>query len=156
MSYNLALACFEATHYDRAAEILQALTGPQATAEAFDLLGAVEERRAHTDAAEHDFQEATRRDAAGEDYRFDYGNSLVQHGKLETGAARIPYRGFRDLPKSWRLRIGLGSMTQYLAGDYQGAAEASTGGGWAQTGFRYRLLSAGRSLRFRAAPRGGH
>jgi tetratricopeptide (TPR) repeat protein len=122
VSYNLALACFEAARYDRAAEVLQTLTGPQGTAEAFDLLGAVEERRARTDAAERDFQEAARREAANEDYRFNYGNSLVQHGKLETGVAAFR-TAVSDLPKSWKLRIGLGSAC-YLAGDYQGAAEA--------------------------------
>jgi tetratricopeptide (TPR) repeat protein len=122
VSYNLALACFEAAQYDRAAEILQTLTGPQGTAEAFDLLGAVEERRAHTDSAERAFLEAARREAANEDYRFNYGNSLVQHGKLKTGVAAFR-TAVSDLPKSWKLRIGLGSAC-YLDGDYQGAAEA--------------------------------
>ena len=33
-----------------------------------------------TDFAEHAFQEAAQR-STSEDYRFDYGNSLVQHGE---------------------------------------------------------------------------
>jgi tetratricopeptide (TPR) repeat protein len=122
VSFNLALACFETAQYDRAAEILQTVTGPQGPAEAFDLLGTVEEKRAHAESAEHAFQEAARREAANEDYQFNYGNSLVQHGKLEAGV-----RAFRtavsDLPKSWKLRVGLGSAC-YLAGDYRSAAEA--------------------------------
>ncbi len=122
VSYNLALACFQAAEYDRAAEILQTVIGLQGTAEAFDLLGTVEERRANADSAERAFLEAARRDAANEDYRFNYGNSLVRHGKLETGVAAFR-AAVSDLPKSWKLRIGLGSAC-YLAGDYPGAAEA--------------------------------
>ncbi len=122
ISYNLALACFQAAQYDRAADVLQTLIGMQGTAEAFDLLGMVEERRANVGSAEHAFLEATRRETANEDYRFNYGNSLVQHGKLEMGAETFR-TAVSDLPQSWKLRIGLGSAC-YLAGDYQGAAEA--------------------------------
>ena len=62
-----------------------------------------------------------RRDPANEDYRFDYGNSLLQHGKLEPAIAA--YRAaVSDMPKSAKLRIGLGSAC-YLSGDYQCAAE---------------------------------
>jgi tetratricopeptide (TPR) repeat protein len=121
VSYNLALACFGAAQYDRAAEILQTLTAQQGKAEAFDLLGTVEEKRKNTDSAEHAFLEASRREAANEDYRFNYGNSLVQHGKLEAGVGAFR-AAVSDLPKSWKLRIGLGSAC-YLAGDYDGAAE---------------------------------
>jgi len=122
VNYNLALACFEAAQYDRAAEILQMLTNAQGRAEAFDLLGTVEDKRAHPDSAERAFLEAARREGANDDYRFNYGNSLVQHGKLETGVEAFR-AAVSDLPGSWKLRIGLGSAC-YLAGDYQGAAKA--------------------------------
>jgi tetratricopeptide (TPR) repeat protein len=122
VSYNLALACFQAAQYDRAAEVLRMLIGVQGTAEAFDLLGMVEERRTDAGSAERAFLEATRREAANEDYRFNYGNSLVQHGKLGMGVEAFR-TAVSDLPRSWKLRIGLGS-TCYLAGDYQDAAEA--------------------------------
>jgi tetratricopeptide (TPR) repeat protein len=121
VSYNLALACLQTGQYDRAAEVLQTLTGPQGKAEAFDLLGMVEEKRAHPDIAERAFEEAAHQEPSNEDYRFNYGNSLVQHGKLDlaVGAFRP---AVIDLPKSWKLRIGLGTAC-YLLGDYKTAAE---------------------------------
>jgi len=118
--YNLALACLQTGQYNRAAAVLQTLTGSQGKAEAFDLLGTVEEKRAQPDNAERAFAEAARREASNEDYRFNYGNSLVQHGKpdLAVGVFRA---AVSDLPKSWKLRIGLGTAS-YLLGDYETAA----------------------------------
>jgi tetratricopeptide (TPR) repeat protein len=113
VSYNLALACLQTGQYDRAAEVLQTLTGPQGKAEAFDLLGMVEEKRAHPDIAERAFEEAAHQEPSNEDYRFNYGNSLA------VGAFRP---AVIDLPKSWKLRIGLGTAC-YLLGDYKTAAE---------------------------------
>jgi tetratricopeptide (TPR) repeat protein len=121
VNYNLALAYLQTAQYDPAVQALQPFTGEQGKAEAFDLLGSIEEKRAHIEEAEQAFGEAARRDPANEDYRFDYGNSLVQHGKLEPAIAV-----FRDavsgLPRSAKLSIGLGSAC-YLSGDYQCAAE---------------------------------
>ncbi|HXI42964.1 MAG TPA: tetratricopeptide repeat protein [Bryobacteraceae bacterium] len=105
VNYNLALACLQTGQYSRAAEVLHTLTGPHATAEAFDLLGIVEEKRAHPDNAEHAFEEAAHREPTNEDYRFNYGRSLVQHGKLELAVA-VLRPAVLDLPKSWKLRIG--------------------------------------------------
>jgi len=122
VSYNLALACFEAGEYRRAAETLQTLTGPDGKAEAFDLLGMAEERLAHADGAERAFAEAARRDAANEDYRFNYGNALLQHAKPEKAVAAFRAAA-ADLPRSWKLRIGEGAAC-YLSGDYPAAAEA--------------------------------
>ena len=48
VSYNLALAYLEAAQYDRAALVLRPLADAQGKAEAFDLLGAIEEKRGHT------------------------------------------------------------------------------------------------------------
>ena len=122
VNYNLALACFQAGRYDRAAEVLRPFAGPDGKAEACNLLGAIEEKRGHMDDAEHAFEEATRRDRVSEDFRFDWGNALLQHGKLEP-AVRAFRSAVSDLPKSWKLRVGLGSAC-YLSGDYEGAAEA--------------------------------
>jgi tetratricopeptide (TPR) repeat protein len=120
-SYNLALACLQAEQYNRAAEVLQFFTGEQGKAEAFNLLGTVEEKRGRFGEAESAFEEAARRDSANEDYRFDYGNSLAQHGKLEPALA-VFQAAVADLPKSWKLRLGLGSVS-YLRGDYESSAE---------------------------------
>jgi tetratricopeptide (TPR) repeat protein len=121
VNYNLALAYLQTAQYDPAVQTLQAFTGPQGKAEAFDLLGSIEEKRSHTEEAEQAFHQASLRDPANEDYRFDYGNSLLQHGKLELATAAFR-AGASDMPKSAKLRIGLGSAC-YLAGDYQCAAE---------------------------------
>jgi tetratricopeptide (TPR) repeat protein len=121
VSYNLALACIEAEQYGRAAEVLEHWTSEQGKAEAFNLLGTAEGKLGHTGEAERAFEEAARRDRANEDYRFDYGNSLVQHGK--TGPALAAFgAAVHELPQSWKLRLGLGSAC-YLSGDYNGAAE---------------------------------
>jgi len=122
VTYNLALACLQAGHYDKASEALQPLTGPQGKAEAFDLLGAIEDKQAHTSAAEQAFQEAARREPANEDYRFDYGNALLQHGKVQPAIAAFR-AGLVDVPESAKLRIGLGSA-YYLSGDYEESVKA--------------------------------
>ena len=122
VNYNLALACFEAGQYERASQALQPLTGPRGGAEAFDLLGGVEEKRAHPDAAEQAFAEAARREPANEDYRFNYANALLQHGKLQAAIAAFR-SALADVPRSAKLRIGLGSA-YYLSGEYEPSAQA--------------------------------
>jgi tetratricopeptide (TPR) repeat protein len=121
VNYNLALAYSQTAQYDPAVQALQAFTGTQGKAEAFDLLASIEEKRARTGDAEHAFAEAARRDPANEDYRFDYANSLLQHEKLEPAIAAFR-SAVSELPKSAKLRIGLGSAC-YLSGDYACAAE---------------------------------
>jgi tetratricopeptide (TPR) repeat protein len=118
----LAVACFKAGQYDRAVDLLRPFTGVQGKAEAFNLLGAIEEKRGRSPEAEHAFEEAAAGEPSNEDYRFDYGNSLVQHGKL--ALALTAFRaGVNDLPSSWKLKIGLGSA-YYLSGNYEDAARA--------------------------------
>ena len=122
LAYNLTLACMQTRRYDRAAEVMGRFTGLEGKAEAFDLLGTIEEKRGRATEAERAFGEAARREPANEEYRFDYGNALLQHGK--TAAALTVFgEGAEELPKSWRLRIGLGSA-YYLAGDYERSAGA--------------------------------
>ena len=122
VAYNLALGYLETSQYDRASEVLQPFTGPQGKAEAFDLLGTVEEKRLRPENAERAFGEAAQREPSNEEYRFDFGNSLLQHGKQEAAMAAFR-QAVSDLPNSWKLRVGLGSAC-YLAGDYESAAEA--------------------------------
>ena len=122
VSYNLALTYSQAEQYDKAAALLGPFTAEQGKADAFDLLGTIEEKRGKADEAERAFQQAANREPASEDYRFDYGNALAQHGKLE--AALDAFRAAAsELPKSWKLLIGLGSAC-YLSGDYESAAAA--------------------------------
>jgi tetratricopeptide (TPR) repeat protein len=122
VNYNLAVAYSQTARYDRAADIVRPFAGPQGKAEAFDLLGAIQEKQGRTVEAERAFQEAATREPSSEEYRFDYGNSFVQHGKVAT-AIQVFRAAVADSPKSWKLRAGLGSAC-YLAGDYERAAEA--------------------------------
>lgn len=122
VNYNLALACLQAGQYDRAAEVLKPFAGDSGKPEAFDLLGAIEEKRGRPAEAEKAFEAAARRESATENYAFDYANSLAQHGRLEPAFAAFQ-AGLARLPGSWKLRLGLGSVC-YLRGDYPRAAEA--------------------------------
>jgi cytochrome c-type biogenesis protein CcmH/NrfG len=122
VSYNLALACLQAGRYDQASEVLQPLTDAQGKAQTFDLLGTIEEKRAHASAAEQAFEEAARREPKNEDYRFDYGNALLQHGKLQP-AIEAFRAALVEVPGSAKLQIGLGSA-YYLSGDYEASAQA--------------------------------
>jgi tetratricopeptide (TPR) repeat protein len=117
VNYNLALACLQAGNYDKASKALQPLTGPQGKAEAFDLLGTIEDKKAHAVAAEQAFQEASQREPTNEDYRFNYANALLQHGKVQAAIAAFR-AALVDVPGSAKLRIGLGSA-YYLSGDYE-------------------------------------
>ncbi|MGI9071825.1 MAG: hypothetical protein ACR2JB_11075 [Bryobacteraceae bacterium] len=83
-------------------------TGPQGKAEASDLLGAIEEKQRPTLDAERAFQEAATREPSDEDYRFDYGNLILQHGKVASAIA-VFRPAAADLPGYWKLRVGLGS-----------------------------------------------
>jgi len=122
VNYNFSLALLETGKADQAAAVLQPFTGPQGPAEAFDLLGQIEEKRVRPEAAESAFHEAAQRDFSNEDYLFDYGNALLQHGKV--GPATDLFRAaVSTRAGSWKLRLGLGSAC-YLSGDYPGSVEA--------------------------------
>lgn len=119
VNYNLALAFLEIGQLDRAAAVVQPFTGSQGKPEASDLLGQIEEKRGHPEAAENAFREAAQRDSASDEFQFDYGNSLVQHGKLQL-ATEVFRSAASAHPGSWKLRLGLGSAS-YLSGDYVSA-----------------------------------
>ena len=121
VNYNLALAYLQTEKYGRAAEIIRPLADAQGRAEAFDLLGTIEEKRGHLPDARQAFEQAGRREPANEDYRFSYANFLLQHAEIEPAVAAFR-AAVADLPKSWKLRIGFGSAC-YLSGDYQCASQ---------------------------------
>ena len=121
VNYNLALAAFHANQLDLAASVLQPFTGAQGKAEASDLLGQIEEKRGRPEAAENALREAAERHPANEDFVFDYGNALVQHGKIQSGT-NVFRAAVSDHPGSWKLRLGLGSAS-YLNGDYLAAVQ---------------------------------
>jgi len=121
VNYNLALAYFRMAKYDRAAETLEPLLASQSKAEIQDLFGTIEEKRSHPANAERAFGRAAQQEPANEDYRFDFANALLQHGKQDAAIAEFQ-SAVSALPRSWKLRLGLGSA-YYLAGIYEGGAE---------------------------------
>ncbi len=121
VNYNLALALLETGELDRAAAVLRPFAGSQGKAEASDLLGQIEEKRGSPEAAENAFHEAAQRDPINDDYQFDYGNSLVQHGRLPL-AVEVFRSAASAHSGSWKLRLGLGSA-YYLSGDYLSAVQ---------------------------------
>jgi tetratricopeptide (TPR) repeat protein len=122
VNFNLALAYGQAGRYDRAAAVLEPFTGADAKSEVLDLFGEMQEKAGHKEEAERAFAEASRRDPANEDLRFNYANALLQHDKTEP-AVEAFRAAAGDLPASVKLRIGLGSAC-YLAGHYECAARA--------------------------------
>ena len=120
VSYNLALAYFRAAQYEPAAECLRPFLEPRAKAEPWNLLGAIEEKRGRSAEALAAYREAARLEPANEDYRFDVAAQALRHEGVEAAVTAFS-QGVRDFPKSWRMRLGLGSV-RYLAGDYEDAA----------------------------------
>jgi tetratricopeptide (TPR) repeat protein len=122
VSFNLALAYFHAGHFDRASEILRPLVNQGKKAEAYDLLGVIQERLGHPAQARELLQQAVALDSGSEDFHFNYANHVLQ---FETSQAAIEI--FRSeverFPRSWRMLLGLGSA-YYLSGKYGETAQA--------------------------------
>lgn len=120
--YNLALACFRARQYDRAAQVLRSLSDLDQLAEALNLLGQVEEQRNRPQEALEAFNRAAGLEPRNEQFRFDYAHQLFQQGRIEK-AAQAFHQGRLDFPQSWKMRVGLGA-SQYLSGQAEKAAQS--------------------------------
>jgi tetratricopeptide (TPR) repeat protein len=120
--YNLALACFRSSQYDKAAEVLQPLLGGPGAAEAFHLLGSIEEARQRPAEAVKAYQKAAELEPYNEDLRFDLAAAALRHLGAETGLSAF-LAAERVFSRSWRMQLGLGSA-YYLAGKYEEAAGA--------------------------------
>jgi tetratricopeptide (TPR) repeat protein len=121
-AYNLALAYSRSGQYDKAAETLRPLLRGSSAADAYNLLAFVEEKRHKLPEAIRAYQRAAELEPANEGYWFDYANALLQHQSVQAGLGAF-ISGAREFPKSWRMRLGLGSA-YYLVGDYERAAQA--------------------------------
>jgi tetratricopeptide (TPR) repeat protein len=121
-AYNLALACFRSSQYDKAAVTLQPLLGGTGSAEAFHLLGSVEEARQRPAEAVQAYQKAAELEPYNEDLRFDLAAAALRHLGAEAGLSAF-LAAERVFSKSWRMQLGLGSA-YYLAGKYEEAARA--------------------------------
>jgi len=107
--------------YEAAAQILTRFH----SAEALNLLGAVEERRGRLPESLAAFRQAAELEPRNEGYRFDYAGALLQY-RNDEAALRAFQQGVQEFPKSWKMHLGLGSAL-YLAGKYEAAARALLG-----------------------------
>ena len=119
-AYNLGLAYRNAGRYAKAEAVLVPLASTHASAEVWNLLGSVQDRAGRGSDAIASFGKAAGLEPGNEEYRFDYGTALLQHESTEAAVESFT-AGTRDLPKSWRMRAGLGAAL-YIAGRYEGAA----------------------------------
>lgn len=118
-AYNLALAWFRSSRHDKAVEALQPLLGAAGAAEAYNLLGSIEEARERPVEAVQAYQKAAELEPYNEDFRFDLAAAALQHLGTEAGL-RAFVAAERVFSKSWRMQLGLGSAF-YLAGKYEEA-----------------------------------
>jgi len=122
VNFNLALAYFHAEQFDRANEILRPLVDQGKKAEAYDLLGMIQERLGNPAQAKEFFRQAVALDPGSEDLHFNYANHVLQfensQAAIEAFASEV-----ERFPGSWRMRLGLGSA-YYLSGKYEETAQA--------------------------------
>ena len=120
--YNLGLALLHTGTLEEAESVVRRLLSDAPKAETYNLLGSVMEKRGEKKGAVQAFAEAARLTPGSEDFRIDYGSSLINADVLDEAIAAFS-RAVADLPQSMRLRLGLGSAL-YLSGKYDEAARA--------------------------------
>jgi tetratricopeptide (TPR) repeat protein len=121
-AYNLALACSRSSQHEKAAEALQPLLSGPGAAEAYNLLGSIEEARKRPAEAVLAYQKAAELEPYNENFRFDSATAVLQHTGIGEGLSAF-LAAERVFSKSWRIQLGLGSAF-YLAGKYEDAARA--------------------------------
>jgi tetratricopeptide (TPR) repeat protein len=122
VNFNLALAYYRSGQYERSSEILKPLAGREKNAEAYNLLGSVQERLGEQAQASVSFRQAIALEPANEDFCFDYANHVLQFENSRSAVTAFAAQVGR-FPKSWRMRLGLGSA-YYLSGENEAAAQA--------------------------------
>ncbi len=122
VNYNLALGYLRSGRYDQATQTLEPLLGQPKAAEAYSLLAQAKEKLQLRDQAILAYQKTTELEPGNEDYRYDNAYALLQFVSNEVAMTAFS-SGARDFPKSWRMRVGLGSAN-FLAGEYTQAIQA--------------------------------
>jgi len=122
ISFNLALAYFRCQQYEKSREILQPLVNRDKKVEAYNLLGALQEKLGEQAQAAAALRQAMALEPGSEDFHFDYANHLLQfdtsQSAIDAFAAEVKY-----FPTSWRMRLGLGAAN-YLSGKYEDSGKA--------------------------------
>jgi tetratricopeptide (TPR) repeat protein len=108
-AYDLALANFDAGHYDRARQQAQALLPHHDTAALHHLLAEAQEKLGDFLEAVREYQRATELDPR-EPYFFDWGSELLLHHAPEP-AIEVFVQGNRLFPKSARMLLGLAAAS---------------------------------------------
>lgn len=119
--YNLGLALLHTGALEEAEKVVSRLLRVAPGPESYNLMGSVQEKRGEQKEALRSFAEATRLAPDKEDFRIDYGSSLVNAGLLEEAVTEFS-GGIEQIPQSVRLRLGLGSAL-YLSAKYDEAAQ---------------------------------
>jgi tetratricopeptide (TPR) repeat protein len=122
VNYNLALGYVRSGKFERAAQLLEPfLAGPNA-AEANSLTAQVRDRLQLKEQALAAYQKAAELEPANEEYRFGHASAVLQYLSIDGALAGFS-KATSDFPKSWRMKVGLGSAL-FLAGRYEECARA--------------------------------
>jgi len=121
VNYNLALAYLRSDKYSQAVQTLEPLLGQAKAAEAYNLLAQAREKLQLRDQAILAYQKAAELEPGNEDYCYDHAYALLQYVSYDAAMTAFS-AGARDFPKSWRMRVGLGSA-YFLAGEYTQAIQ---------------------------------
>jgi tetratricopeptide (TPR) repeat protein len=122
VSFNLALAYFRSEQFGKAKEVLAPLVDQGQKAEAYNLFGSILEKLGDEARARESLRKAMEQDPGNEDFHFDYANHLLQFENSQSAIDAFASEAKR-FPKSWRMRLGLGSAC-YLSGKNEEAAQA--------------------------------
>lgn len=122
VSFNLALAYFRSEQFGKAKEVLAPLVDRGQKAEAYNLFGSILEKLGDEARARESLRKAMEQDPGNEDFHFDYANHLLQFENSQSAIEAFASEAKR-FPRSWRMRLGLGSAC-YLSGKNEEAAQA--------------------------------
>ena len=117
-AYDLALAYLQSGMIAQSRVVVTALLAQKDRAELHNLLGDVEEREGHVDAAAKQYESAARMDPT-EKNLFDLGSDLLRHRGFEPALKVFVFATGR-YPQSAKLRVGLG-IAHYSLGQYDDA-----------------------------------
>jgi tetratricopeptide (TPR) repeat protein len=117
-AYDLALAYLQTGMTAQSREVIAALLAQKDRAELHNLLGDVEEREGHVDAAVKQYETAARMDPT-EKNLFDLGSDLLRHRGFKPALKVFVFATGR-YPQSAKLRVGLG-IAYYSLGQYDDA-----------------------------------